>query len=259
MKPYSSALCARAPFQSGDASAWIRLSASSTRPAAPVMSSPTRQSITQRMTSTPRSSSRFPATWITRREKKPASAVASPSMRSISSPGVCFLWKEGSSPRQCRSSAARSAFVAVQPIFSLRYGRPYRCRLLDQRDQEEQPGGERQGPVGGAVRGTVNEPPHDLRVQELEPDASQEEQRERADPPPLRSETERLPELAPLPPALLPDCFPHHPLSSPGARRQASSREAARRSSLSRWVSLMISAAWRRQRRCRALARQVAP
>ena len=47
-------------------------------------------------------------------EKKFASAVTSPSMRSISSPGVRALWKARSSRRQCSVRSARRALVAVQ-------------------------------------------------------------------------------------------------------------------------------------------------
>ena len=53
-------------------------------------------------------------------EKKLAISVTSPSMRSISSPGVWSLWKLMSRFRQCQASSARRALVAVQATFSPR-------------------------------------------------------------------------------------------------------------------------------------------
>src|SRR5262249_15684559 len=125
-------------------------------------------------------------------------------------------------------------------------GRPHRGRLLDQRDEEERPGGERQVTVGGAVHGTVDESPHDLRVEELEPDAGHEKQRKRADLPPLWEGAEPLPQLAPLPRALLPDCSAHSP---PPTRRlsTALSERTAAPSSLSLQVARTPSAARHRQ------------
>ena len=47
-----------------------------------------------------------------------ASAFTSPSTRSIISPGVCALWKDRSSLRQCSARSARKRLVAVQPTIS---------------------------------------------------------------------------------------------------------------------------------------------
>ena len=66
-------------------------------------------------TTTPTSNSRLPTTWMTMREKKPASSATSPSTRSIISPGVCSLWNDMSSRKQCAARSARRALVVFQP------------------------------------------------------------------------------------------------------------------------------------------------
>ena len=58
---------------------------------------------------------RCPSSWTTKREKKLPSVATSPSIRSISSPGVWALWKAGSSRRQWRTRSARRRLVAVSP------------------------------------------------------------------------------------------------------------------------------------------------
>ena len=58
---------------------------------------------------------------MTKVEKKPPSSLASPSIRSIIPPGVCWLWKDMSSARQCLARSALSALVAAQPTRLLAY------------------------------------------------------------------------------------------------------------------------------------------
>jgi len=63
----------------------------------------------------------LPMMLMAKLEKKLESASTSVSMRSVSSPGRCALWKTMSSPRQWRSKSSRSAFVAVQATRSLTF------------------------------------------------------------------------------------------------------------------------------------------
>ncbi len=61
-----------------------------------------------------------PRIWNTNCENTEASAETSPSMRSISSPGVRALWNDMSSARQWRARSSRRALAALQPTEALK-------------------------------------------------------------------------------------------------------------------------------------------
>lgn len=68
----------------------------------------------------PTSSTPAPRIWNTNCENTEARVETSPSMRSISSPGVRALWKLMSSARQWRARSSRKALVALQPTEALK-------------------------------------------------------------------------------------------------------------------------------------------
>ena len=90
-KPKNSALRARIAFHQGRATVWMASIPASTRSAQPVMVRPTHTLSRHRRASTVTTSTRLPSTRITKEAKNSDRVVTSPSMRSISSPGVCPL------------------------------------------------------------------------------------------------------------------------------------------------------------------------
>ena len=93
----------------------------STTRAKTVRTSPARHSSRKRSTRMPARRMVLPRMCMTNVEKKPPSSSASPSMRSIISPGVRRLWKDMSSFMQWRARSPRSALVAVHPTRPLVY------------------------------------------------------------------------------------------------------------------------------------------
>jgi hypothetical protein len=87
-EPNSSALACRAAAQYGTATSRRRVMAMKPSAANRSSASATRPSICASATSRPTTSRPLPITWTTKRARKLASALASPSTRSMSSPGV---------------------------------------------------------------------------------------------------------------------------------------------------------------------------
>src|SRR5437763_1865717 len=82
---------------------------------------PMRQSWRHSRTRMPSRNAPLPTTWTTKRAKKSAMAETSPSMRSISSPGLWSAWNEASRSSTWRVRSARKAVVVRQPRFSATY------------------------------------------------------------------------------------------------------------------------------------------
>ncbi len=100
MKPISSALVPRTAFHQGTAMLWSRTMIARAASENTVSPKPTHTFSRQSRARMPTSSTPLPTTRIMNAEKKFDSAVTSPSMRSISSPGVVDLWKPMS---RCRT------------------------------------------------------------------------------------------------------------------------------------------------------------
>ena len=83
-----------------------------------VNAAPTRQSSRYNATRMPTRSNRLPITRMTSCEKNWESCETSPSMRSISLPGLMSPWNDMSRFRQWEANSERRAFVAVQATFS---------------------------------------------------------------------------------------------------------------------------------------------
>ncbi len=66
----------------------------------------------------PATNTALPRMSIVKREKKFDSVATSPSIRSISWPGVWSLWNVASSESACRKRSRRRALVAVQATVS---------------------------------------------------------------------------------------------------------------------------------------------
>ena len=121
MKPNVSVLASRSAFDCATARWRIRARTASITALKAVSASPALQSSRKSSASIPTSSRTLPSRLMTKVEKNPPSSLASPSIRSIISPGVCSLWKDMSSDRQCFARSALSALVAAQPTRPLAY------------------------------------------------------------------------------------------------------------------------------------------
>ena len=121
MKPNVSVLASRSALEWATDRWRIRARTVSITALNAVRASPALQSSRNSRTSIPTNSRTLLRRLMTKAEKNPPSSLASPSIRSIISPGVCSLWKDMSSDRQCFARSALSALVAAQPTRPLAY------------------------------------------------------------------------------------------------------------------------------------------